>query len=166
MRTRPVFLGLIFPVVMCLCALSWPRTASAHPADIVTLPINATWTAVSCHIDPEDQDFCSGTGGSFVMDVTFLLDPDTMSVSQLPTNSPIIFFRPSASMETSGQGQDIYNFSFDLSLGAPGGAFGISYYGGTWQVVPGSIGGRLSQDFVFLDFDDDGFGHEVGLFAA
>lgn len=95
------------------------------------------------------------------MAATFQFDPDTMTVSGI---SDAEISNPFVSLETSGQGPDIYNFSFDIHLfGAnPGGPFGLSYYAGSWRVVPGSIGGNDSQDFVFVDFDDDGFGQETG----
>lgn len=144
-----------------ICLLVSPRFAAADPGDIVTLPINVTWTSVSCLTEPEDQWACSGSGGTFAMAATFQFDPDTMAISGI--SDPEIA-NASVSVESSGQGPDIYNFSFNIALfGAlPGGTLDISYYAGSWRVVPGSVGGDDSQDFVFVDFDDDGFGHEVG----
>lgn len=157
------FFQVFLPVTLAaFCLLVSPRTAAADPADIVTLPINVTWTSVSCLADQEDQFACSGSGGTFAMAATFQFDPDTMAISGIsdPEITPPFF----VSVESSAQGPDIYTFSFDIHLfGAPpGGSLNISYYAGSWRVVPGSVSGDDSQDFVFVDFDDDGFGQEIG----
>jgi hypothetical protein len=162
MRSRHSLRVLLPTFFTAFCLLASARPAAADPADIVTLPINVTWTSVSCNIDAEDQEFCGGLfGQKFAMAATFQFDPDTMSISGISDPG---LSNASVSVENSAQGPGIYNFSFDIHLFGtnPGGGFGISYYAGSWQVVPGSIGGNASQDFVFVDFDDDGFGHETG----
>jgi hypothetical protein len=162
-------------VAGCLFLILVPRPAHADPADVVTLSINVTWTETSCYAD--DPDACFGVGSSEPMVVNFQFDPDTMSAvnpevacnyGPQPLNCSdtigqadlgLVF--QSVSAETDSHGAAIYNFDFGLDYeccSANSGSFAISYYAGSWRVVPGSADGIVSEE---LDYQNEEGGHSI-----
>jgi hypothetical protein len=94
----------------------------------------------------------------------FQFDPDTMSVAGLncsdgppncSTGDGFVLSPFSVSEETPSQGPAIYNFLFNEISREPGGGFGISYYGNSWQAVPDSAEGGVEQDFGACTLPDE-----------
>lgn len=161
MRLRRLFAVSLPFAFAASCIIVSPRPAVADASDIVSLSINVTWVEVSCTgSDPtETAIFCAGhsVGTRSPMVETFHFDLDTMSMvepfltcgDQPPgclNGNGFVFVLSSVSEQTFSGGPDIFNFAFSEG-DEPGGIFQISYYEGSWRLVPGSAGGSVGQDF-------------------
>jgi hypothetical protein len=150
-----------------LCFLAYPRPAVADPTDLVTLSINVPWTVVECR-GPNPATTvtlnCFPIGSQAPMKENFQFDPDTMTMVQStldcndgpPDCSDGFGFTlklASVSEQTFSHGPDIFNFEFSpINFDEPGGGFfDISYYEGSWKVVPGSAVGSIPDDFGCFD---------------
>ena len=147
-RILAVYLPITFAAFFFLAS---PCPAAADAVDVVTLPIDTQWGRVSCSRgDPFADAFCNSFPSTVAMKGDFEFDPDMMSVLSGPGVFDLFF--ESVSEETSNHGPDIYNFVFSVGNGYPNfGFFDISYYEGSWNVVPGSISGQFQEDIHYIN---------------
>lgn len=135
--------AVCFPVALAaLFFFVLPRSAAADPEDVVTLSLNTTWGGY--YYDSLGHSYSLG---SEPLALAFQFDLDTIS-SEIPIlNSGLSFFfrLGSVSVETLNQ-QEVYNLQFVPGPGSEyAGYLNVSYYAGSWTVVPGSISGFVQR---------------------
>jgi len=152
------FFAVCFPITLAALFFFLPRPAAADPADVVTLTINSVWGGFARFSFP--HGFTQSLG-SITTTSTFQFDPDILSVplddSQDILLGPGFFFQLGAvSTETRNQ-QEIFNLQFvsnDSELAS--GFLDVSFFAGSWTVVPGSISGRLeTEEIPFIGNDGE-----------
>ena len=143
--------AVCLPIALAaLCFFVLPRPAAADPADVVTLTINSVWGGFARFSFPYGL---THSLGSITTTSTFQFDPDILS---LPLDgSPQILLGPgfffelgSVSTETLNQ-QEIFNLEFvstDDQLAS--GFLDVSFFAGSWTVVPGSISGKVETNEI------------------
>lgn len=148
------FFSVCFPIsVMAFLFVVSSLPAAADPSDAVTLSINATWGGYLSASYGPSHDLGTET---FVS--TFQFDPDTGSLSEdsrFTDNLGWQFGLNSVSVEMVDE-QEVYSLQFTLREGSlSGGYLDVSYYAGSWIVVPGSISGSVYFTTYFVTEDGD-----------
>lgn len=168
MRLNRLSRGLIFLVVAILAVIIWLRPASADPVDVVTLNIDVTWLEVGCGgPNPVTTASICSLGVTAPMIEDFQFDPETRSTIQPyvdcnfgPPNCTdglgFLLTLQSVSVKTFRHGADIFNLVFNEQSDFSDGDIGyldVSYYAGSWQMVPGSVNGYVSHGFDCIDLE-------------
>ncbi len=160
--------GLVFSAVAIVALIVWPRPASAGPVDVVTLNIDVTWLEVGCGgPNPVTTASICSLGVSVPMMENFQFDPETRSTIQpyvdcnfgppdCTDGLGFLLTLQSVSVKTFRHGPDIFNLVFNEQSDDSDSDIGyldVSYYAGSWQMVPGSVNGYVSHGFGCIDLE-------------
>lgn len=168
MRRNWLIRGLLFSAVAILALIAWPRPASADPVDVVTLNIDISWLEVGCGgPNPVTTASICSPGLTAPMMENFQFDPKTRTTIQPyvdcnfgpPDCSDGLGFLltlKSVSVKTFRHKADIFNLVFNEQSDFSDGDIGyldVSYYAGSWRMVPGSVKGYVSHGFDCIDLE-------------